>query len=127
MERLTERKPLWIGDAMWLNVCEPDDEEIEAVYHKLREYEDLEEQELLLRLPCKVGDTVYGISMGKIISLTVNEISIFCMKGEKIINAKCQNNDEFRNYVEREFGKTVFLTKSEAEAKLKDLRGGEDE
>ena len=26
-----------------------------------------------------------------------------------------------------EFGKTVFLTKSEAEAKLKELRGGEDE
>ena len=26
-----------------------------------------------------------------------------------------------------EFGKTVFLTKSEAEAKLKELRGGENE
>ena len=65
--------------------------------------------------------------MGKIIRLTVNEISIFRMKGEKIINAKCQNNDEFRNYVEREFGKTVFITKSEAEAKLKELRGGENE
>lgn len=123
MERLTERKPLWIGDEMWLNACEPDDEEIEAVYHKLRKYENLEEQGRLIKLPCKVGDIVYGISMGKIISLTVNEISIFCMKGEKIINAKCQNNDEFRNYVEREFGKTVFLTKSEAEAKLKELRG----
>lgn len=80
---------------------------------------------MLLRLPCKVGDTVYGISMGKIISLTVNEISIFCMKGEKIINTKCQSSDEFRNYVEREFGKTVFLTKSEAEAKLEELRGRE--
>lgn len=28
---------------------------------KLAEYEDLEEQGLLLRLPCKVGDTVYRI------------------------------------------------------------------
>lgn len=126
MGRLTERKPLWIGDEMWLNACEPDDEEIEAVYHKLRKYENLEEQGRLIKLPCKVEDTVYGISMGKIISLTVNEISIFCMKGEKIINVKCQNNDEFRNYVEREFGKTVFLTKSEAEAKLKELRGNND-
>lgn len=29
------------------------------IYNKLREYEDAEEQGLLLRLPCKVGDTVY--------------------------------------------------------------------
>lgn len=92
---------------------------------QLKEYQQLEEQGRLIKLPCKVRDTVYGISMGKIISLTVNEISIFCLKGEKIINAKCQNDDAFRNYVEREFGKTVFLAKSEAEEKLKELRGGE--
>ena len=98
-----------------------------SICEKLGKYEDLEEQGRLIRIPCKVGDTVYGMSMGKIIRLTVNEISIFCMKGERVINVKCQNNDEFRNYVEREFGKTVFLTKSEAEAKLEELRGGENE
>ena len=92
-----------------------------SVCEKLGKYEDLEEQGRLVKLPCKVGDKVYGLSMGKIIRLTVNEISIFCMKGEKIINAKCQNNDEFRNYVEMEFGKTVFHTKSEAEQKLKEM------
>ena len=97
-----------------------------SVCEKLGKYEDLEEQGRLIKLPCKVGDKVYGLSMGKIIRLTVNEISIFRMKGEKIINAKCQNNDEFRNYVKREFGKTVFLTKSEAEAKLKELRCNHD-
>lgn len=59
MERLTERNPLWINDEMWLNACEPDDEEIEAVYRKLKDYEDLEEQGRLVKLPCKVGDTVY--------------------------------------------------------------------
>lgn len=94
---------------------------------KLKEYEDLEEQGRLVKLPCKVGDTVYGISMGKIITLTVNEISIFYLKGEKIINVKCQSNDEFRNYVEREFGKTVFLTEPEVKERLKELRGGENE
>lgn len=94
---------------------------LEKCLRKLADYEDLEEQGRLVKLPYKVGDTVYGISMGKIISLAVNEISIFRTKGEKIINVKCQSNDEFRNYVEREFGKTVFLTKSEAEVKLKDI------
>lgn len=94
---------------------------------KLKEYEDLDKQGKIVKLPCKVGDVVYGISMGKIISLTVNEISMFSLEGEKLINVKCQNNDEFRNYVEREFGKTVFSTKDEAEEKLKELRGGENE
>lgn len=95
-------------------------------YYKLQEYEDLEEQDRLLKLPCKVGDAVYAISMGKIISLVVEEISTFYIRNEKIINVKCQNADIFRNYVEREFGKVVFLTKSEAEAKLKELRGEEN-
>lgn len=96
---------------------------INHLTEKLCEYEDLEEQDRLLKLPCKAEDTVYGISMGKIINLTVNEISIFYMKGEKIINVKCQSNDEFRNYVEREFGKTVFLTREEAEAAMNKLKG----
>lgn len=90
---------------------------------KLAYYEDLEEQGRLPKLPCKVEDILYGISMGKIITLTVNEISIFCMKGEKIINVKCQSNDEFRNYVEGEFGKTVFLSKEEAKAAMNKLKG----
>lgn len=34
---------------------------IREMINKLAEYEDLEEQGLLLRLPCKVGDTVYRI------------------------------------------------------------------
>ena len=33
----------------------------ESAYKKLAEYEDLEEHGLLLRLPCKVGSTVYAI------------------------------------------------------------------
>ena len=143
MERLTERTAVGIlvkedyGKEVLKTLCscygeKPNPhytncEEGYCAMEKLADYEDAEEQGGLIKLPCKVGDKVYGLSMGKIIRLTVNEISIFRMKGENIINAKCQNNDEFRNYVEREFGKTVFLTKSEAEAKLKELRGGENE
>lgn len=55
MERLTERNPLWIDDEMWERACEPDCEEIDAVYRKLKDYEDAEEQGLLLRLPCGIG------------------------------------------------------------------------
>lgn len=133
MERLTKVIGCWdeskiydISNELYkLNISRAD--KTKMILQKLAEYEDLEEQGRLIKLPCRVGDTVYGISMGKIITLTVNEISIFYLKGEKIINVKCQNNDEFRNYVEREFGKTVFLTEPEAKERLKELRGGENE
>lgn len=109
MERLTERKPLWIGDAMWLNACEPDDEEIEAVYHKLREYENLEEQGRLVKLPCKVGDTVYHVVQGRIVE--VSNVDLFFL---------------LISVVESRFNNSVFLTRSEAEAKLKELRGNNE-
>ena len=70
---------------------------------KLAEYEDAEEQGLLLRLPCKVGDTVY--------SVVEDGLQIFELKFSL----------DF--YVRRmsDFGKTVFLTKEEAEQALKQM------
>ena len=44
-------------------------------YKKLAAYEDAEEQGLLLRLKCKVGDTVYHI-VGRII-LEVENVDLF--------------------------------------------------
>lgn len=56
MERLTERMEnvpdgesnVWVKNHDYIKASE-----------KLAEYEDLEEQDLLVRLPCKVGDIVY--------------------------------------------------------------------
>ena len=81
---------------------------------KLAEYEDLEEQGLLLRLPCKVGTTVY-IIVGKDISkqsikrITIDSTGMleFCTKR--------------RGFQLSDFGKTVFLTQAEAEQKLKEM------
>ena len=58
MERLTNigsNREIWITD---------NDEtrrfgRKESAYKKLAEYEDLEEQGLLIKLPCKVGSTLY--------------------------------------------------------------------
>lgn len=44
MERLTESNPSWIDDELWERACEPDCEEIDAVYRRLKDYEDLEER-----------------------------------------------------------------------------------
>lgn len=120
MDRLTESNPSWIDDELWERACEPDCEEIDAVYRRLKDYEDLEEQGRLVKLHCKVGDTVYvivrkNISVQKIQRATIDsEMKIeFCTKK--------------RGFALFDIGKTVFLTKSEAEAKLKELRGGENE
>ena len=107
MERLTESNPLWIDDELWERACEPDCEEIDAVYRKLKEYEDLEEQGRLPKLPCKVGDDVYYIlGIPNETPCTIDKCTFELSDINKI-------------------GKTLFLTREEAEAKLKELRGGE--
>lgn len=118
MERLTESNPSWIDDELWERACEPDCEEIDAVYRKLKDYEDLEEQGLLLRLPCKVGDTVYYINPNE---NTINELVVYSFDIRPLQHFACDYMGARLNF--NQFGKTVFLTKSEAEAKLKELRG----
>ena len=83
---------------------------------KLAEYEDLEEQGLLLRLPCKVGDRLYRIDfLGFIISDTVHSIHILQN------TAYLEMNYWDKDISLSEVGKTIFLTQSEAEQKLKEM------
>lgn len=94
---------------------------------RLKEYEDLEEQGKILKLPCAVGDTVYAFhafNMAKVVEFKVDKISWFTMDGKDIINVECSNTDCdcFRKFTKEEFGKTVFLTHEAAEAALKELR-----
>ena len=104
MERLTESNPSWIDDELWESACEPDCEEIDAVYRKLKEYEDLEEQGRLIKLPCKVGDGVYYI--------------LGIPNKTPCVIDKCKFELSDINKI----GKTLFFTREEAEAKLKELR-----
>lgn len=144
MERLTERNPSWIDDELWESACEPDCEEIDAVYRKLKEYEDLEEHGRLVKLPCKVEDKVYLIDRDennkfKVCEGKWKQVSLvqtskdgsFNLRGEISYDKYDCFYDDGRTmkhgmYVGQErtkIGKFVFLTKSEAEAKLKELRG----
>ena len=119
MDRLTESNPSWIDDELWERACEPDCEEIDAVYRKLKEYEDLEEQGLLLRLPCKLGDTVYSIANdGKIYPVKATREVRIVNGVLHIICESCRYSD-LVSY--DDIGKTVFLTQAEAEQKLKEM------
>lgn len=100
-----------------------------AVQKKLKDYEDLEEQGRLLKLPCKMGDKIFldFAGFGKDIDkFTVKDFHLDCFEdGETILFCDYESNDKtLSGQIDvMEFGKTVFLTRSEAEAKLKELRG----
>ena len=101
------------------------------VLTKLADYEDLEEQGRLIKLPCKVGDTVYYISDGFVEPCTIEVIFLANYtdkNGNCSYMAEIHYDREDCPYVSTEIyftdiGKTVFLAKSEAEAKLKELEG----
>ena len=129
MERLTEKQSsgydLKAMNGEWCNkYCEQQRVEtcnecvIYQAIQKLAEYEDLEEQGLLLRLPCPIDTTVYNITWwddvqekvkvdGKTFYRTVHK--------HKVSKSKFSLIDIY------DFGKTVFLTKAEAEQKLKEM------
>ena len=96
--------------------------ELSLAVDKLAEYEDAEEQGLLLRLPCKVGDVVYQITRDfisefKIKTFVCDGKSFFfhwqCIKGIYV------NVIGFHSSM---IGKDVFLTKEEAEQALTKMK-----
>lgn len=123
MDRLTESNPSWIDDELWESACEPDCEEIDAVYRKLKEYEDLEESGNLLRSPCKLGDTVYILNQKRIISLEICEI-YFDSHG---IEMAAKNREELGyrtiNLTEDGIGVEWYKTEEEAKAAMNKLKG----
>lgn len=72
------------------------------VYYKLKEYEDLEEKGLLIKLPCEIGSKVYSICTGVMIEF------------EMTLELYAKRHDMF--------GITMFTTKEGAEQGLKDWR-----
>lgn len=101
---------------------------------KLAEYEDLEEQGLLVRLPCKVGDMVWDNDFGYPESYEIKAFSYgYC---DSYVEPGIGIEDEIIFYYENythsisitgafpmsEIGKTVFLTREEAEKKLEEVK-----
>lgn len=87
---------------------------------KLAEYEQLEEQGLLVRLPCNVGDDLYCIVNGEVKKLKVHS---FGVQDFEITDIEFKYVDGFKivRFV-GEVGKTVFLTREEAEKKLEEMK-----
>nr|DAP30201.1 MAG TPA: hypothetical protein [Caudoviricetes sp.] len=131
MERLTERyditpdgeSDVWVKQHDYISAA-----------RKLCDYEDLEEQGLLVRLPCKVGDMLWYNILGYTESYEIKAFSYGYCDG--YIEAGEEIGDEIIFYCENHtgsiigsfpmsgIGKIVFLTREEAEKKLEEMKNG---
>lgn len=134
MERLTE----YMGNGKDYESINPIDTpyeygkaNLQALINKLAAYEDAEEQGLLLRLPCKPRSEVFLIC-NRYTHCSFEDVSF-----EESSCEGCEYDCDSRKelYIHRnssvdiewitrnlnKFGKTVFLTKEEAEAKLAEM------
>lgn len=112
MERLTERidnvpdgeSGVWVKQHDYISAAE-----------KLADYEDAEEHGFLVKMPCKPGDTIYYVADGKITEkhvigfLYTNQLYIVTEE----FNFSCPS---------ALIGHALFITREEAEAKLKEMK-----
>lgn len=88
---------------------------IQQVFKKLADYEDLEEQGLIVRLPCKIGDTMYDI-VGKPLRIVEHKVDAFHIDKKgfhlQIINGVLEKKQEAK----------VYFSREEAEKKLDEMK-----
>ena len=129
MERLTEKQSsgfdLKSMNGEWCNkYCEQQRVQtcnecgIYQAIQKLAEYEDLEEQGLLLQLPCPIGTTVYNTTWWDCVQ---EKVKVDGKTFYRTVHKHKVSKSTFSLLDICDFGKTVFLTKSEAEQKLKEM------
>ncbi len=86
---------------------------LQDILERLAEYEDLEEQGKLLKLPCNVGDTVLvKMEGGDLAEAEVRDFSYFLTCGFCVVVTSTEFDK--RHIPFSEFGKTVFLAQKEA-------------
>lgn len=136
MNRLTDNKIKCMADFCEAQDCvnyESDGCCSYERYQRLAEYEDMEEQGLLVRLPCKLGDTVYVIHKGDYNHNWKPYVNEMCVVE---INHKCDRNGKdiewglvlysiingtSTRYKISNNGKTIFLTREAAEKALEEV------
>ena len=110
--------------------CAEEHEQLAEWLEELKSYKEAEEHELLLRLPCKVGDKVWDNDFGHPESYEIKAFSYgYCdsyvepdIEDEIIFYYENYTGSITGAFPMSEIGKTVFLTREEAEKKLKEIK-----
>lgn len=144
MERLTRRSITGEADCAYCNGdhtpdgqgCSPHCELWNKQMEKLAAYEDAEEQGLLLRLPCTIGDDVYFIPSKvnyelNIISGLEKHNKVYHQKVKRIVivdathwYVECDKDREYGTgniCLDAFYKETWFLTRAEAEKALEEM------
>lgn len=133
MERLTERT----GEGQAIPRMDLKSNGHQKCMERLAEYEDLEEQKRLIKLPCAVGDTVYRVHKGtKLSPDRTYECRVVGVKQEyNTFSVKLYaniNEETYSIWIDDWFdrcqiGYEFFLTREEAESALEELERGKGE
>ena len=84
---------------------------------RLRELAEADKDGRLVVLPCKAGDKLYRVFYGEIFEHRVGSMKYFAIQGRWDIDTS-----PFCSYVESSIGKTIFLTREEAEKALEAMK-----
>ena len=130
-------KLLKVGDKYECTKCSEEHEQLAGWLEELKEYKELEEQGLLEKLPCKVGDTVWVIDKyeidydGYLFMANCGEYVIVAVEyahcagdfKRQLLEMVDESYDNFGVDVEIFHRDNVFLTKEEAEKAIKQMEG----
>ena len=142
IERLTAENTALREKQRWIPVTERMPEEIKAPFtedtminlaaqalgvepSRLRELDEADKDGRLVVLPCKVGDVVYGFHGEKTILPMVAKWIETNTDGWCIAVQYTPMPTRFYSF--SDFGKTVFLTREEAEKALQEMEGKKDD
>ena len=118
------------GELYWLK-------DAAELLEELKSYKGLEEQGLLVRLPCKVGDAVWvvtspinvfgydeydGDAEYEVYESFLSSVSYYASGEQFRIYAKVTNSFIVAYFRECDFGESIFLTREEAEKKLEEMK-----
>ena len=129
MNRLTERLPNGVvrapvtdenrGDSCMMRLAAYEDTGLtpEEVAHA-KDLLAAEKGGRLVTLPCKVGDTVYYPYVGRVIPKRITQYREILRKSEAIDRWYCLEFSNDETFDAEDIGKTVFLTRAEAEKAL---------
>jgi hypothetical protein len=118
-----------------VNGTSPIDRDLAKAINRLADLEDKIENGTLVELPCKVGDKVYAPhwhfgEWDKIVPYQITNITItqnkkleWTKKYRAMELVEGKTTDWQLNFAFDEVGNKVFLTKAEAEAKLRESKG----
>lgn len=116
-------------DCIKADVCKYKNEDVSKgtkVKDLITDCQSFKDKSRYIELPCKVGDTVYKVMDIESVHRQILEMKVLSIEIKDTTNFFAKTVKKYRyNYgafTLYDFGKTVFLTREEAEKKLREIK-----